>query len=120
MQKRMSNTDRDFYKYMGKIFGSRQVQRDTGDRFYDDDGKEWIIDVQNGNVMSVVSIKDSTIKNVYADDIFSLIDVLKQIYPEVSGGTVPIAYQEAYTAADYEIANEKKNFLIIRGGKINE
>lgn len=100
MIKRMKNIDHGFYEYMGRIFGSRQVQRDTGDRFYDDDGKEWIIDVRNGNVMSVVSIKDSVIKNVYADDIFSLIDVLKSIHAEVTGGTVPIAYQEAYTAAN--------------------
>ncbi len=39
MIKRMRNTDRGFYGYMGRIFGSRQVQRDTGDRFYDDEGR---------------------------------------------------------------------------------
>lgn len=70
MIKRMNNSDRGFYGYMGKIFGSRQVQRDTGDRFYDDDGKEWIFDMTNGIVLSVASVKDSVIKNVYANDIF--------------------------------------------------
>lgn len=120
MIKRMKNTDRGFYVYMGKIFGSRRVQRDTADRFYDDDEKEWIADIKNGDVVSVISIKDSLIKNAYADDIFSLIAVLKSAYGKVSGGTVPCAYREAYTAAGYKIIEEKKNFLIIKGGKEDE
>lgn len=120
MVKRMKNTDRGFYGYMGKIFGSRQVQRDTTDRFYDDDGKEWIADIQNKAVTSVISVKDGIIKNVYADDIFSLISVLKAVYPEVLSGTVPSVYREAYTAAEYKITGEKKNFLIIKGGKDSE
>lgn len=120
MIKRMFNTDKDFYKYMGQIFGSREVQRDTGDRFYDDDDKEWVIDVQNKTIMSVISIKNYTIKNVYANDVFSLIDVLKGVYSEVSGGIVPVLYREAYTAAGYKVAEEKKNFLIIKGGRASE
>ncbi len=67
--------------------------------------------------MSAVSMKDSVIKNAYAYDIFSLIDVLKMIHPEVSGGTVPAAYREAYTAAGYGVVEEKKNFLVVKGGK---
>lgn len=120
MTKRMINTDKDFYKYMGQIFGSREVQRDTGDRFYDDDDKEWVIDVQNKTIMSVISIKNYTIKNVYANDVFSLIDVLKCVHSEVFDGTVPILYREAYAAAGYKIMEEKKNFLKIKGGKVNE
>ena len=42
MIKSINNNNPDFYKYMGKIFGSRKVQRDTEDRFYDDNEKEWI------------------------------------------------------------------------------
>lgn len=120
MIKRMKNTDKEFYEYMGKIFGSRQVQRDTSDRFYDDDGKEWIINIDKNTVIAVVSAKDSVIKNVYAEDAFALIDVLKEIYPEVSTGIVTSVYKEMYTAAGYEIIGEKKNFLTIKGGRGNE
>lgn len=120
MVKRMKNTDRGFYGYMGKVFGSRRVQRDTTDRFYDDAGKEWIIDVRNGEVVSVISMEKMLIKNVYAEDVFSLIEILKSVYAEVSSGTVPSAYREAYTAAGYQITEEKKNFVVIRGGKTDE
>lgn len=96
------------------------MQRDTGDRFYDDDDKEWIIDIQNKTVASVISIKGSIIKNVYAYDLFSLIEVMKTLYPEVLNGIVPSVYREVYAAAGYEIIEEKKNFLKIKGGKINE
>lgn len=117
MIKRMSNKSPGFYGYMGKIFGSRKVQRDTGDRFYDDDVKEWIIDIQKKNVMSAVSIKNFVIKNVYADDVSSLIGVLECVYPEVITGTVPVIYREAYISAGYTVTGEKKNFLIVKGGK---
>ena len=120
MIKRMNNSGRGFYGYMGKIFGSRKVQRETSDRFYDDDEKEWIMDIRNGSVVSVVSIKDTIIKNVYTDDIFSLIDVLKIVRSEVTGGVVPIIYREAYSTADYKIMEEKKNFLEIKGGMVDE
>ena len=106
MIKRMDNTDKNFYKYMGRIFGSREVQRITYDRIYDDDKKEWIMNMKNNSVVAVVSIKDSIMKNI-----------LKEVYPEVSAGTVTRTYQNEYISAGYKIVDEKKNFLIISGGK---
>ena len=50
-------------------------------------------------------------------DIFSLVDVLKFVYPEVSTGTVPIVYREAYASSGYTVTEEKKNFLVVKGGK---
>ena len=117
MIKRMSNDAPEFYGYMGRVFGSRKVQKETADRFYDDDEKDWIVGIEENAVASVVSIKDSCIKNVYVEDVLSLICVLKEVFAEVSGGTVPIAYRNAYIEAGYEILQEKKNFLIIKGGK---
>lgn len=117
MIKRMINTDKDFYKYMGRIFGSREVQRMTSDRIYDDDGKEWIINIDKGTVTAVVSMKDCIIKNVCAEDVFALIEILKEIYSEISEGIVTNSYKKAYVTAGYEIVEEKKNFLKIRGGK---
>lgn len=117
MVKRMKNIDPGFYGYMGKIFGSRRVQRDTADRFYDDDDKEWIMDVTEKTVNAVISVARSKIKNVYAEDVFSLTAILEKVYPEVSDGIVPIIYREAYIEAGYRIVEEKKNFMSIRGGK---
>ncbi|MDE5695794.1 MAG: hypothetical protein K2I96_00020 [Lachnospiraceae bacterium] len=117
MLKRMVNTDRDFYKYMGQIFGSRVVQRVTSDRFYDDSGKEWIMEIDKNIVVAVISVKDSIIKNVYAEDTLCLIKILKEIFPEISAGVVPNVYKEMYVTAGFEIIEEKKNFLKIKGGK---
>ena len=39
----MNNTNEDFYKYMGRVFGSRIIQLKTNDRIYDDAEKEWFI-----------------------------------------------------------------------------
>ena len=64
MIKKMTNKDSNFYKYMGEIFGSREIQRETSDRFYDDDGKEWFLYTELGVTLSVVSVKENVIKNV--------------------------------------------------------
>lgn len=117
MTKRMINTDKDFYKYMGNIFGSREVQRKTSDRIYDDNGKEWIMKIEKNAVIAVASVKDSVIKNVYAKDTNSLVEILEEIYLEVDTGTVTRIYQKEYVSAGYKIVEEKKNFLTIKGGK---
>lgn len=49
-----------------------------------------------------------------------MIDVLKCVYSETFSGTVPVLYREAYTAAGYKVVEEKKNFLIIKGGRTSE
>lgn len=112
MIKRMINTDKDFYKYMGQIFGSREVQRKTFDRIYDDSGKEWIAKIEKNAIIAVVSVKDSLVKNVYAEDTNSLAEILKEIYLEVDTGTVTKIYRKEYISAGYKIVEEKKNFLI--------
>lgn len=38
--KRVTNSDKNFYKYIGRIFGSREVQRITSDHIYDNADKE--------------------------------------------------------------------------------
>lgn len=120
MLKRMINTDKDFYNYMGRIFGSREVQRKTSDRIYDDNGKEWIMEIEKNIVVAVLSIKDSTIKNVYAEDLDSLVKILEEVYSEVNKGIVTREYKNEYVSAGYKIIEEKKNFLTIKGGKIIE
>lgn len=96
MIKRMNNSSPAFYVYMGKIFGSRKVQKETSDRFYDDDGKEWILHIDKKSVTAVVSVKDNIIKNVYAEDTFALMEILREIYREICKGLVPISYKDIY------------------------
>ena len=41
MIKKMTNSTPGFYELMGPIFGSRDIEKITGDRFFDDDDKIW-------------------------------------------------------------------------------
>ncbi|WP_289181741.1 hypothetical protein, partial [Helicobacter japonicus] len=54
MVKKMTNKDEKFYQYMGKFFGSRLIEKQTNDRIYDDDSKEWYICAEEGRVMAFV------------------------------------------------------------------
>ena len=120
MIKKMTNKDSNFYKYMGEIFGSREIQRETSDRFYDDDGKEWFLYMELGVTLSVVSVKENVIKNVYSCEQNCLISILKQIYPDISSGIVPKIYENSYIDAGYTVSESNVNFVKIKGGLLNE
>ena len=59
---KMTNKHQNFYQYMGKFFGSRLVERQTNDRIYDDDSKEWYIFLEKEKVMAFVSVSKNVIK----------------------------------------------------------
>ena len=63
---KMSRKDPDFYSIMGPVFGSREIQRKTGDRFFDDDNKEWHVftDLQ-GNVHSNIRKQEFDKKRIF-------------------------------------------------------
>ena len=63
MIKKINNKDKKFYMYMGKFFGSRLVERQTNDRIYDDDTKEWYVYIENNTVLAFLSIQNKIIKN---------------------------------------------------------
>lgn len=53
---RIDRNNPDFYKVMGPVFGSRLIQRQTNDRFYDDPGKEWFIERSGDHIDYVISV----------------------------------------------------------------
>lgn len=118
---RMTNKDNGFYDVMGPVFGSRKVQRETGDRFYDDDKKEWFVSKDDdGNIISVVSIADGCIKNVYAEDTDAFEDLLANIYKGVGISVVPAVYKDSYIRAGYSLdEGSYKNYVRIKGGVAN-
>lgn len=117
MIKKMSNKEEGFYNYMGKIFGSRIVQRQTNDRIYDDNDKEWYLKIEDDRVVAFVSINKATIKNVYTIKDSYLLEILKQIRKEgkIKESIVPNIYKQLYTKAGFEINNvdTMKNFIVI-------
>lgn len=114
---RINNKNIDFYDILGPVFGSRKIQRITKDRFYDDTGKDWVINLdKSGQVISAISVKDHIIKNVYTEDFSRTIFELKELYAEVSSGKVPILYRDLYFIAGYQVLDESLNFITIKGG----
>ena len=100
-----NNKEKDFYTYMGKMFGSRIVQRQTSDRIYDDNEKEWYLYIEDDRVVAFVSMSNNVIKNVYTIRDNYLLKILKQIKKEVkiSESIVPNIFKETYIKAGFTI-----------------
>ena len=112
-----NNKEEDFYSYMGKMFGSRIVQRQINDRIYDDNDKEWYLYVEDNRVVAFASIASDTIKNVYTIKDNYLVEILKRIRKEnkIKESIVPNIYKELYKKAGFKIntMNTLKNFIMI-------
>lgn len=122
---KMTNKDKDFYSYMGKIFGSRIVQSETKDRFYDDNNKIWYvyIDSKTDKALSFVSVSNNVIKNVYSnsdDALFSLLLELKNDFI-IEPSIVTNVYKDIYSKSGFTISklDNYKHFIMIRGENNN-
>lgn len=114
---KMTNKDERFYQYMGKFFGSRLVERQTNDRIYDDDSKEWYIYLEEEKVMAFVSIHKNVIKNIYTTKDKYLEELLKKIKKEnnITYSIVTNSYIAIYEKCGFQISKnqEYKNFATI-------
>lgn len=115
---KMNNKCADFYTIMGKIFGSRIVQNETHDRFYDDNKKCWYVYIDDETPVAFVSIMDNVIKNVYCIKEEFLVELLQYIKEEINikESIVTRAYLSAYEQSGLivDTSNEYKNFVVIR------
>ncbi|MGG3987666.1 hypothetical protein [Bacillus smithii] len=115
---KLTNKSKNFYANLGKVFGSREVQKITGDRFYDDDNKIWYVYYSRGNPDTFVSVQSDKIKNVWTEHKNHLIEVLNQINKEIDvmESVVPAVFKDEYEKAGFLIlGNGYKNFIRIRG-----
>ncbi len=121
---KMTNKDEDFYKYMGKFFGSRIVEKQTSDRIYDDPNKLWYIYVNEGKAVAFVSIEKNAIKNIYTIKEKYLEELLKEIMHErkISSSIVTNLYLELYRKLGFEFLEGEsyKNFVVIYTSKMKE
>ena len=117
MIKKLTNKDEEFYNYMGRFFGSRQIEKQLNDRIYDDDTKEWYISIENEKVTAFASINNNVIKNIYAVKEKSLETVLNRIAKEkpITYSIVTKQYIEIYEKCGYKISDSTgyKNFIMI-------
>ncbi len=122
---KITNKEEKFYQYMGRFFGSRLIEKQTNDRIYDDDNKQWYIYLEEEKVMAFVSITKNVIKNVYAMKEKYLEEVLKKVKKEndITYSIVTNYYKEVYEKCGFQISKnqEYKNFVIIYlDEKLNE
>ncbi|MCI8655752.1 MAG: hypothetical protein HFJ48_07875 [Clostridia bacterium] len=114
---KMTNKDEKFYQYMGRIFGSRVIEKQTNDRIYDDNDKEWYIALEENKVKAFVSISQNKIKNVYAIEDRYLEEILEKVKLEnqITYSIVTKSYEELYEKCGFKIYKDEiyKNFLTI-------
>ncbi len=121
---KMTNKDEDFYKYMGKFFGSRIVEKQTNDRIYDDPYKTWYIYIYDERPVAFVSIERNAIKNIYTIKEKYLEELLNEIMRErkISSSIVTNLYLELYRKLGFEFLEGEsyKNFVVIYTSKMKE
>lgn len=113
----MDNKNEKFYQYMGKFFGSRIVEKQTNDRIYDDDNKQWYIYVENERVLAFASINKNTIKNIYAIKEEYLEKILKEMLKEnsITYSIVTNSYTQVYKKCGLKVSENEsyRNFVTI-------
>lgn len=115
----ITNQSKNFYAHLGKVFGSREVERVTGDRIYDDDGKIWYLYYNRGVPDTFISVKDNIIKNIWGYEDKHILIVLKHIKKDIKESVVTKYYKDLYIEAGYTITEDyTKNYIKIRGDYI--
>lgn len=113
----MTNKEEKFYQHMGKFFGSRLIEKQTNDRIYDDDNKEWYIYLEEDRVMAFVSISRNIMKNVYTTKEKYLEEILKVIRKDthITYSIVTSYYKEIYEKCGFKVSKNQdyKNFITI-------
>lgn len=114
---KINNKDEKFYQYMGKFFGSRLVERQTNDRIYDDENKEWCLYIEEENVLAFISIQNKILKNLYCYKEKYLEKVLEYIKKEekIDRSIVTKKYIDVYKKYGLKITDEitYKNFVAV-------
>ncbi len=114
---KMNNKEENFYQYMGKLFGSRILEKETNDRIYDDNDKEWYIYLEKQRVKAFVSISNNVIKNIYTTKEDYLIEILEKIKKEITitSSIVTSKYLKIYEKCDFKVdtSPRHKNFVRI-------
>lgn len=114
---KMTNKDKGFYEYMGKFFGSRLVERQTNDRIYDDNNKQWYILLEKEEVKAFVSASNNKIKNIYTTDNKYLEKILNKMIKDggIVTSVVTNKYVDVYEKCGLKVSKDNyyKNFVEI-------
>jgi len=96
---KLERNNPDFYRLLGPVFGSREIEKKSHDRFYDDPGKVWYLVPGQ----AAASVLENTVKNFWADSAEAgdaLLQGLIQEYDSLHG-IVPLCYSDLFEARGF-------------------
>lgn len=107
---KIDRSSAEFYIYMGPVFGSRVIEQETRDRFYDDAGKIWYL-IPGHGAASVMG--GDKIKNFWASTPEAAIILLKELTTEYTRlhGIVPNVHEQSFRDMGFSCMGHRKNFL---------
>lgn len=106
---RLERENRDFYAYMGPIFGSRIIEKETGDRFYDDPEKLWYIAPGRG----AASVRAGVLRNFWASDEKTAFSIAQEMLRDNRrlSGVASRRYESVFKALGFTVQSYRKNFI---------
>lgn len=106
---RLNRNDEEFYALLGPVFGSRRIEQQTRDRFYDDPGKLWYVIPGQG----VASVLDEKVKNFWAVSeevaealISAMLDDRGRLF-----GILPNTFEPVFREMGFKTVGYRKNFI---------
>ncbi len=106
---KLDRSSPEFYVHMGPIFGSRVIEKETRDRFYDDPDKEWYLIPGSG----AASVFNYTIKNFWAATPGAAQKLLGRLMDEYKSlsGIVSNRHEQSFRDMGFICIGHRKNFL---------
>jgi len=113
----LSRDNKDFYRLMGPVFGSRTIAKEIGIHAYDDQDKEWFVLMDGCVIYGCASLRGGLISDCYVkpahrgQGYFSAI--LKRVLMEpvpVFRATCTPASVTAFLSAGFNVVGKTKNF----------
>jgi hypothetical protein len=117
--KNLTNVSPDFYKYMGKVFGSRFIEKQIGIKVYDDANKNWVIATRENQIIGFCSLKSKTVSDCFVYPEYRLSGVFDLMLDELmkSNGNYravcTIMSVRAFLKRGFKIAKQTKNFIYV-------
>lgn len=115
--KTLSRKNKDFYRLLGPIFGSRKVAKEIGINVYDDSDKEWFVAMDGEVLIGLASLRGSIISDCYVRPNYRRAGIFKMLLAQVLLVPIPVFRANctslslgAFLAQGFHIISKTKNF----------
>ena len=116
----MSNVHPDFYRLIGPLMGSRQVEREVGIRLYDDEDKEWYVAWVDGFFAGVASVRGPVVSDCYVRPAYrnngaltAMLTSIVKDHPVALRATCTAMSAGVFAQAGFKLKKQTKNFYFM-------